>query len=194
VQRTTVQRSAGPRPAERRSEPDAAVNLPVRLLGVLGAVLATDPPGWADRPRLQLVLPLALAMGAWFAATPVSARPVATGYRWFQRLARHRNTAFAAICVLVAALNPPPTWLAACEVALLLSYLVLLDSIVAGPPAARLLRSPWTLSAAYCAAAVVLAAAVLPVAPSGAWARLAAAVALVAAAAAVTAALITRRR
>lgn len=171
-----------------------APDLPLRLIGVLLAVLVTDPAAWFHRPPVDLVLPLLAGGAAWFAAVPVTARPVATGFRWRTRLARHRNSAFAVGCVLLAAANPPPVWLAGCETALLLSYLIALDAVTAGPPAARLLRRPLPLLAAYAASAAVFAAALLPVAPAGGWSRLVAAVALAGAGAALLAALAARRR
>ncbi|MFC1413056.1 hypothetical protein ACEZCY_09080 [Streptacidiphilus sp. N1-12] len=165
-----------------------------RYLGCLVALLVTDPTAWAGRPTVDLVLPLAAGLAAWFAATPLTARPVALGFRWRNRLSRHRNTAFAVMCVVLAAFNPPPGWLAACDTALLLTYLLCVDALAAGPPAARLLRRPLVLLCAYGASAVALTAALLPVAPTGPWARLLAALALAGAAAAVIAALTPRRR
>ncbi|MHA6759503.1 hypothetical protein [Streptacidiphilus sp. PAMC 29251] len=165
-----------------------------RLLGCIVALLVTNPAGWGAHPWSYLVLPLLAALIAWFAATPLTARPVAYGFRWRARLSRHRNTAFAVMCVVLAAFNHPPGWLAACDTALLLTYLLCVDALAAGPPAARPLRRPLVLLCAYGASGIALAAALLPVAPSGPWARLLAALALAAAAAAVIAALSPRRK
>ena len=164
----------------------------VRLLGLAVALLVTDPTGWVSRSLPGLALTLAVAVVGWFAATPLTARPIALGFTWRARLTRHRNTAFAVLCVLVAAVHRPPDWLAACDAALLLSYLLLLDAVAAGPPAARLLRRPLALGCAYGSSGVVLAAALVPVAPTGPWVRLLAAVALAGAAAAVLTALSNR--
>lgn len=174
--------------------PVAGPAQPARLLGIVVALVVTDPSSWASRPLPDLVVPAFAALAAWFAATPLTARPVALGFRWHTRLSRHRNTAFAVLCVLLAAVYQPPTWLAACDTALLLSYLLAVDAAAAGPPAVRLLRRPLVLLCAYGASAVALCAALLPVAPTGSWARLLASVALVGAAGAVIAALTARRR
>ncbi|MFC1416621.1 hypothetical protein [Streptacidiphilus cavernicola] len=165
----------------------------VRLLGVILALLVTDPVTWTSRTLPGLVLTVAVAVLAWFGASPLTARPVALGFRWRVRLLRHRNTAFAVLCVLVAATERPPGWLAGCDAALLLSYLLLVDAVAGGPPAARLLRRPVALVCAYGGSGVVLAAALVPVAPAGPWVRLLAAAALAAAAAAVMTALAARR-
>ncbi|MEY9963559.1 hypothetical protein ABIA33_001592 [Streptacidiphilus sp. MAP12-16] len=165
----------------------------VRLLGCAIAVLVTDPTAWLSRPPIDLLLPLLAVVGAWFAAPPLTARPVASGFRWYTRLARHRNTAFAVGCVLLAAANRPPGWLAACDTALLLTYLLCVDAVAAGPPGARLVRRPLALLTAYGASALVLTAALLPVAATGTWARLLAALALGASGAAVAGAVWVRR-
>jgi hypothetical protein len=166
----------------------------VRLLGVALTVLVTDPTTWLSRSTAGLVLTLLAAVVAWFAALPLTARPVALGFHWRTRLVRHRNTAFAVLCVLLAAVNRPPDWLAACDAALLLGYLLLVDAVAAGPPGARLLRRPVALGCAFGSSGVALAAALVPVSPSGPWVRILAAVALIGAAAAVIAALGARGR
>ncbi|MEZ0093787.1 hypothetical protein [Streptacidiphilus sp. EB129] len=162
---------------------------PLRLLGCVLALLATDPTAWASRPPIDLLLPLLAAAGGFFGAAPVLARPVISGFRLRNRIARHRATVFAVGCVVLLTLHRPPDWLAGCEVVLLLTYLVSVDAAAAGPPGARTARRPWALLAAYASALLVFAAALLPVTDSGAWARLAAAVAVVASGAATAAVL-----
>jgi hypothetical protein len=166
----------------------------VRLLGVVLAVLVTDPTSWGSRPVPYLTFTVLAAVAAWFGADPLTARPVAISFRWRSRLSRHRNTAFAVMCVVLAAFNRPPDWLAGCDVALLLTYLLCVDALAAGPPAVRLLRRPLVLCCAFGGSALALAAALVPVTPSGSWARLLAALALAGAAAAVVAALAARAR
>ena len=166
----------------------------LRLLGALLGLAVSDPVGWFSDFPGRLLLPLGALLGALAAAGPMAARPVVRDARWRRQLGRHRNTLFTAGCVLLAALLPPPGWLAACDVALLLSYLLLLDASVGGPPAARLLRRPLALLSVYAGCAVVLAAALVPVAATGAWARLVAALAIAASGAGVLAALRLRDR
>jgi hypothetical protein len=98
------------------------------------------------------------------------------------------------MCVVLAATDPPPGWLAAVDAALLLTYLLAVDAVAAGPPGLRLLRRPLTLLAAYGATALVLAAALLPTTAMGPSSRLLAALALGAAAAAVAVAMTARGR
>jgi hypothetical protein len=166
----------------------------LRLLGALLAVAVTDPAGWFSGSPSRLLVPVFVVLGALFAAGPVAFRPVADDRRWQGRLSRFRNTLFVAACVLLAAAIPPPGWLAACDTALLLSYLLLLDAVVGGPPAAGLLRRPLALVSVYAGCAVVLAGALLPIAATGAWARLVAALALSASAVGVLTALRLRHR
>ena len=90
---------------------------------------------------------------------------------------------------MLAAADTPPDWLAACDAAVLLSYLLCVDAVAAGPPGARLIRRPSTLLAAYAATALVLAAAFLPTTSAGSWSRLVAALALAGAGIAVVAAM-----
>jgi hypothetical protein len=162
-----------------------ALDRPVQLLGCALALLVTDPTAWAGRPNGDAVLPLLALAAAVFAAAPLAARPVADGYRWHARLSRHRNTAFAVMCVVLAATDPPPAWLAAVDAVLLLTYLLAVDAVTAGPPGLRLLRRPLTLLAAYGGTAAVLAAALLPTTPLGPSARILAALALTTAGTAV---------
>lgn len=165
------------------------VEWPVRLLGCALALLVTDPPAWSGRSAADLVLPLLALAGALLAAAPLTARPVAVGFRWHARLLRHRNTAFVVGCLVLAAFDPPPGWLAACDAAVLLTYLLCVDAVTAGPPGARLLRRPLSLLTAYAATGLVLAAAFLPTTSAGPWSRLVAAVALGGAGIAVVAAM-----
>lgn len=166
----------------------------LRLLGVPLALAVTDPAGWFSGSPARLLLPLFAVLGALAGAGPVAARPVVSDTRWRRQLVRYRNSLFTAGCVLFAALIPPPGWLAACDTVLLLSYLLLLDAFVGGPPAAGLLRRPLALLSLYAGSGVVLAAALVPVDATGAWARLIAALAIAASGAGVLAALRLRGR
>ncbi|QMU68400.1 hypothetical protein [Streptacidiphilus sp. P02-A3a] len=166
----------------------------LRLLGVPLALAVTDPAGWFSGPPARLLLPLVAVLGALAGAGPVAARPVLGDGRWRRRIVRYRNSLFTAGCVLFAALFPPPGWLAVCDTVLLLSYLLLLDAFVGGPPAAALLRRPLALLSLYAGSGVVLAAALLPVDATGAWARLIAALAIAGSGAGVLAALRLRHR
>jgi len=166
----------------------------LRLLGAVLAVAVTDPPGWFSGSPARLLIPLFAVLGALAAAGPVSLRPVLGDYRWLAKLGRYRNTLFGAGCLLLAAVFRPPVWLAGCDTALLLSYLLLLDAVVGGPPAADLLRRPLALLSVYAGCAVVLAAALVPVATTGSWARLVAALALAASGTGVLAAIRLRHR
>jgi hypothetical protein len=174
--------------------PGPTLDRPAQLLGCVLALLVTNPAAWAGRPATDLVVPLFALAAAFFAAAPLTARPVATGYRWHARLSRHRNTAFAVMCIVLAAVDPPPAWLAAVDSILLLTYLLAVDAVVAGPPGLRLLRRPLTLLAAYGGTAAVLSAALLPTTPLGPTARLLAALALAAAGGAVAVAVGVRGR
>lgn len=158
--------------------PTAAPDWPLRLLGCVVAAAVTDPPGWLAGSPSRLLEPLLAVLAACFAAVPMAGRPVATDSRWPARLSRHRNTLFLVGCVLLAAAIPPPAWLACCDTALLLGYLLGLDAVVGGPPAVRMLRRPLTVPAVVGSTALVLAAALVPVSATGAWARLLAAVAI----------------
>ena len=174
--------------------PAPTLDRPVQLLGCALALLVTDPTAWSGRPTVDFVVPLFALAAALFAAAPLTARPVADGYRWYARLARHRNTAFAVMCIVLAATDPPPDWLAAVDAVLLLSYLLAVDAVASGPPGLRLLRRPLTLLAAYGGTAAVLVAALLPTTSLGPSSRLIAALALAGAGAAVAVALGLRWR
>ncbi|GAA2153211.1 hypothetical protein GCM10009760_50670 [Kitasatospora kazusensis] len=150
----------------------AARSLAVALALAAGACVAlAHPPGPA------LLLPAAAAAAAWWAGPVVTGRPVRDSWLWYAQLARHRNTAFAAGCVALAAAGSPPLWLAACVTALLLGYLLLADAVAAGPAGVRQWRSRRVPAAAYAASALVLLAAYAPVGGVG-WGRIVAALAV----------------
>ncbi|QMU75780.1 hypothetical protein GXW83_08545 [Streptacidiphilus sp. PB12-B1b] len=166
---------------------------PLRLLGCVLALAVTDPAGWFSGSLGRLLLPVFAIAGAVAAAGPMTARPVVRDSRLRAQIPRHRNTLFVVGCVVLAALIPPPGWLAACDTALLLCYLLSLDAVVGGPSALRLLRRPLVLVAFFGSSALVLAAALLPVGTAGPWARLLAALAIAASTASVAAALWLRQ-
>ena len=180
----TATDTAGPVPPPAPA-PGPSLDRPIQILGCALALLVTDPTTWAGRPILDVLEPLFALAAAVFAAAPLTARPVATGHRWYARLSRHRNTAFAVMCIVLAATDSPPAWLAVVDAVLLLTYLLAVDAVAAGPPGLRLLRRPLTLLAAYGGTATVLAAALLPTTALGPSSRLIAAVALTGAGAAV---------
>jgi hypothetical protein len=167
---------------------DSSLELPLRILGMLLALAVTDPTTWFSGSGMRLLLPLLALLGAWFTAPAVAARPVADNFHWYRRLVQQRNTAFTVVCVLLAAMNPPPVWLACCDTGLLLTYLLCLDAVDGGPPGRRVLQRPTALLGAYASSAVVLAAAFTPVTAAGSWARLLAALAVAATAGALAAA------
>ena len=127
-----------------------------RVFGVALAVAVADPPdGFMGTSSPQIALLLALF--ALWAAAPVVRRPVLTVHRWLNLLARHRNTVFAGACTVVAAAGRPALWLMIADAALLLGYLLALDSVAAGPIGGRQLRSGWPAGLAAAATALVLA-------------------------------------
>ncbi|MFI5527965.1 hypothetical protein ACIA8O_05345 [Kitasatospora sp. NPDC051853] len=130
-----------------------------RLLG-LALVLAADA-AVASTPAAWLALLPFTVPAAWFAA-PSAPGAAASGSNWQAVLSRHRPTAFATGCVLLAALGGPPLWLAAAFTALLLGYLLYVDRLTSGSAAPSPRRQP-APAAAYGAAALVLAAAAVPV-------------------------------
>jgi hypothetical protein len=151
-----------------------------RGLAVLLALAVVRPTGLGDLP-----LAVVMAAAAWLAGPIRAQRPVTTSYRWWPRLVRHRNTAFAVACVAVAALRGTPSLpLAAADTVLLLSYLLLVDARTAGPVGRRRLR-PGALIAGYGAAGLVLAATYADVGAAGWWARPLAVLALAACGAAL---------
>ncbi|MDH6579140.1 hypothetical protein [Kitasatospora sp. MAP5-34] len=149
-----------------------------RSLGIALALASADPVALAHAPRLTLLVPVAAVAAAWWASPVVADRPVRHSWAWGAQLSRHRNTVFAAGCVLLAAASSPPLWLAACVTALLLGYLLLADAVAAGPAGARQWRSRAVPAAAYGASALVLLAAFAPVG-GVTWGRLVAALAVV---------------
>jgi hypothetical protein len=163
-------------------------DLPARLLGATLLVAACDPMAWPD-PRPVSFLVLLVAAGfAWWAAPPVTSRPVADSFRTHRRLARHRNTMLAVVAVVLAALLRPGALLAVALTLLLLSYLLLVDA----RGHAHVPLGPGTTAAACAASLLVLLAALAP-APSSTAARLLAAFGIALAALAVGAALYERR-
>jgi hypothetical protein len=127
-----------------------------RVFGAALAVAAADPPdGFMGTSSPQIALLLGLF--ALWAAAPVVRRPVLTVHRWLNLLARHRNTVFAGACTVVAAAGRPALWLMIADAALLLGYLLALDSVAAGPIGGRQLRSGWPAGLAAAATALVLA-------------------------------------
>jgi hypothetical protein len=177
--------------ARRGPDRAAAVTLrggwPVRLLGAALALAVTDPPAWA--PDAGTLLLVAAALAAAYAAAPVVAeRPYLRSVRWWALLSRHRNSAFLFGCVAAAALRTPPGWLAACDAALLLAYLLTADALAGGPP-----RGAAAVAAATGATAVVLLASLVRLDSAPWWSPLLAALALLAAALAVGTALHSRR-
>ncbi|MDH6126374.1 hypothetical protein [Kitasatospora sp. GP82] len=164
-----------------------------RCLGVALAVTACNPgghkvrPGAGDSLLTDVVLPLAAAGFAWWAAPPPTRSRFDRWSTWLARLARHRNTVLAAGCVVLAALNTPPAWLAAAVTALLVGYLLFVDR--SGP--GRSPSGPLPAFAAFAAAGLVLSAALVP---TGAvdWARPLAVLGVAVAAFGVGAALWTR--
>jgi hypothetical protein len=149
--------------------------LPTRILGAVLLVGALDPARWPAYLSPQWFFGgAALAAGFW-AAAPVVDRPEARSYRLRHQLDRYRNTLLAAAAALLAAFQSPPVWLMAVELALLLTYLMLVDAGTApGRPAARQLDHA---AYAYAGSALVLLAALAPVSGGG-WGRIVAAIAV----------------
>lgn len=164
----------------------------VRLIGVALAVAVTDPPHWAAQTAAGRALALATVLAALWAAPAVVRRPAGVARHLAGRLARHRNTLFAAGCTAVAAAGHPAPWLMGVDCALLPAYLLALDSVAAGPVGVRQLRRARVPLAAAGAGAVTLVAALAPVGGAGAWGRIAAAVAVALAGLAAGAALWAR--
>ncbi|MGK4585827.1 hypothetical protein [Kitasatospora sp. HPMI-4] len=172
------------------TEQPTAVRL-TRSLGTALAVAAAAPVALRQGPVVAVLVPAGAALAAWWASQAVVQRPVAYAFTWRARLVRHRNTAFAVACVLLAALSGPPLWAAACVAALLLGYLLCVDA-AAGPAGLRQLRSRSVPAAACAASALVLLASYVSVAASG-WGRIIAALAVACSAVAVGLALWSRR-
>ena len=149
--------------------------LPMRVLGAVLLVGALNPAGWPDYFSPKWFFGgLATVAGFW-AGSPVVDRPEARSYQFRHQVERYRNTLLAAAAALLAALQNPPVWLMAVELALLLTYLLLADAGTApGRPANRQLEHA---GYAYAASALVLVAAVVPVSGGG-WGRIVAGIAV----------------
>ncbi|GAA1949479.1 hypothetical protein [Kitasatospora viridis] len=161
--------------------------LPSRFLGAVLLVASVDPMA-AQGGTARTVLAVAGALFGWWAAAPLTARPVAPSARLGMRIMRHRNTVLAVAAVVLAAIGNPPAWLAVAVTALLLGYLLHVDA----RGHAHLPAGPAATVAACAAAAVVLAAALLP-AQSSQSARLLAALGVAVAGAAIGLTLHQRR-
>lgn len=162
--------------------------LPARFLGLALAAGAAAPAAGGPLSSVGVVLVIGAAAFGWWAAPPVNARLERTEQHPLARLNRHRNTVLATGAVLLAALGSPSLWVAAGITALLLGYLLLLDSESRG----RRRPGPLPAAAACAAAALVLLAAFAPTTSSD-WARLPAVLGVAVAALAVAAALWARR-
>ncbi|HTJ68400.1 MAG TPA: hypothetical protein VL551_12780 [Actinospica sp.] len=149
--------------------------LPTRILGALLLVGALDPARWPDHLSPQWFSgALALAVG-FLVGAPIVDRPEMRSHRLRHQLLRYRNTLLAAAAVLIAAFQSPPAWLMAVELALLLTYLMLVD---AGTAPARPADQQLNHAAyAYAGSALVLVAALVPV-NGGGWGRIVAGIAV----------------
>jgi len=175
------------------SLPSALSTRTVLLLGVALALAAVNPSHSASRgPAGWLLLVAAVAAAIW-AAPAVTRRPTSDTILWISRLIRHRNTAFAVACTVLAAFSDPAIWLTAVDAALLLAYLLAVDAFAAGPIGARQLRGDIAPLASAAASAIVLLGAQAPVNPGAVWGRIVAALAVAAAASAAGAALWLRQ-
>jgi hypothetical protein len=165
----------------------------VPLLGAASALAAANPVFQVARgPVGWLVLLVVMAAAVW--ASPIVAqRPTSSAVRLLTQLVRHRNTAFAVGCVVLAALTDPPVWLAVVDTALLIGYLLAVDAFAAGPIGADQARGGTVPLTAAAASAIVLVAAEVPVDSGAVWGRVVAALAVAAAATAAGAALWLRR-
>jgi hypothetical protein len=182
----------GPGPAAwagRLRDPALLTALPLAGAALLPFELSAARSGNAVSGALLALVTLALTL---WAAPALVARPTVAAV-WSAAAARHRNTLFAAYCVILAALDHPAAYLAALDAGLLLAYLATLDARTAGPVGARQARSRVILPAAAACTALTLAAALAPAGSAAAWARLAAALAVTCAGALVGAALWARR-
>ncbi len=163
------------------------------LIGLALAVAATNPAAWRTMTGAVLVVVVAFALLLALGAAPVVVRrPVTSSSAWTAKTVRHRNTLFAAVCVIVAGLGDPPVWLMAADAALLPAYLLAADALAAGPVGARQLRSISIPLAAAGASAAVLVVAEAPITGGAIWGRIVAALAVTAAAAAAGLALWSR--
>jgi hypothetical protein len=167
--------------------------LPARFLGTALALAACDAPDVGGmRAGVRVFLLVVVAGFAWWAAPMIDERPVRTSLRWQRIAARRRPTLLAVASVLAAVATDPPTWVAACVVALFLAYLLITDDWIMGSTAPRAARAPGPALTAAGAAALTFVCATVPVA-STSWARLPAALALAATAACLALAIRGRR-
>jgi hypothetical protein len=164
--------------------------LPARCLGaaLLVAVIAPAVLNTKGGAGFAVWLSLVGVGFAWWAAPPVTDRSEQPRARLHQQLARHRNTVLAVVAVLISAFIAPVPWLAAASTALLLTYLLHVDTF------SDVYRSPGraAITVAYLASGVVLLAALVPTGHSTV-ARLLACVGVAAAAGAVGLTLYERR-
>lgn len=167
------QTTVSPGPATRRAARLEA--LPMCVLGALLLVCALDPARWPDYLSPQWFFGAAALIAGFWAGAPIVDRPVMASYRLKHQFQRHRNTLLVAVSALLAALRDPPTWLMVVDVALLLTYLALIDAGTA--PARPLGRQLSHAACAYAASALVLLAALAPV-TGGWWGRIVAALAV----------------
>lgn len=140
-------------------------DLPARVLGAALLLAMLDPARFTNPAGAGWILGVAAVIGGAWAAAPIRERPALTGHRLARRISRYRNTLLPSVSVLLAATAAPPTWLMAADVVLLLTYLSMLDLFIVTPGSSRHLGAHTV--AAWVAAAVVLAAARMPV--SGSW-------------------------
>lgn len=175
---------------------ERAALLPNRTALVLGlalALAATDPSKIAQRNPVGWLLTVAVLVGAIWAAPVIAQRPASVAVHWTGQLARHRNTLFAVGCTIIAGSGNPPVWQMIVDAALLMTYLLTVDALAAGPIGIRQLRRGVTPAAAAVASAIALLAANAPVNSGAVWGRVVAAIAVAAAALAAGAALWVRQ-
>lgn len=152
-------------------------DLPIRIFGALLLLAATDPARWPHYLSPQWFFGVVAVCAGFWAAGPTVERPEMRSYRLKHQALRYRNTLLAAAAALVAAASQtPPVWLMAGEVALLLTYLVLVD--VGAAPARTGQVQLNQAGYAYAASALVLLAALAPV-TGGGWGRFVAAVCVI---------------
>lgn len=179
-----------------RTFPQRLNSLPndaVLLLGMALVLAAVDPTKLGSRGPIGWLFTMAALVAAIWAAPVVSRRPTAQSIRLANQLGRHRNTAFAVGCTIVAGFSDPPVWLMVIDAALLLAYLLVVDTFAAGPIGIRQLRQGIAPLCAAAAVAIVLLAAQAPVNSGAVWGRIVGALAVAAAAAAAGAALWIRQ-
>ena len=149
--------------------------LPLCVLGALLLLGSLDPARWPDYLSPQWFLGAAAVCVGFWAGSPVVDRPVMPSFRLKHQVLRLRNTLLVAVSALLAALQRPPVWTMVVEVALLLTYLALIDAGAA--PARPANRQLSQAACAYAASAIVLLAALAPI-TGGWWGRIVAALAV----------------